>query len=245
MIPLLQSTLLDLSSDIFHHRDEDIMEKDGRKDGSLISDLELLACRKRRNPEPMSLGSNYEPGPYDVICARGNEAWNHPGNRYFRSLIEEAHPRYLKATSKPERSIIVSQVVESVRRKGTGFVKYEKGFGDNKDDGQWIEIGDHLAREKVGHQFRNASGSKYRSSTQFKKKRRKEIIEKVTDSTREIVLSNAFVYDAIRKVTKDVRRPHVPDSKVIELFDNANTVILEALKRDPSILQRFRYASVS
>ena len=36
------------------------------------------------------LGPNFTPGPYDVICARGKQAFQHPGNRYFRSLVNAA-----------------------------------------------------------------------------------------------------------------------------------------------------------
>ena len=35
----------------------------------------------------IELDFDFHPGYYDVICARGNKAWNHPGNKFFRALV--------------------------------------------------------------------------------------------------------------------------------------------------------------
>lgn len=81
---------------------------------------------------------------YSVICARGKVARDHTGNRRFRLAIDMSLERYRKANSKLCRSLVVSDIVDSIRSASPngGFVRC--------DEGQWIEVGDHIAREKVG-----------------------------------------------------------------------------------------------
>ena len=99
----------------------------------------------------MPLAASFAPGDYDVICARGKENYNHVGNRRFRLTIEMNIGKYLKAATKLDKSLLVIQIVDTVRggSNGGGFVKRD-------EDGRWIEIGDQLAREKVGHALRDA-----------------------------------------------------------------------------------------
>lgn len=94
--------------------------------------------------ELVRLPPNFVPGPLDVLCARGKAALQHPGNCRFRSIIKECLPKYEAAQSKLDKSLIVSTIVDSVRRAtpNGGFVK--------EIDGVWYEVGDHNAREKCG-----------------------------------------------------------------------------------------------
>ena len=90
------------------------------------------------------LDESFVPGPLDVICARGNRALQHPGNKRFRAIIQSRLQEYSNTTTKLEKSFIVSEVVRYVRQSSPegGFVKELAGV--------WYEVGDHLAREKVG-----------------------------------------------------------------------------------------------
>ena len=66
------------------------------------------------------------------------------GNRRFSVIIDMNLARYKKVTSKFAKSMIVTEIMGSIRSaspKG-GFVKFQNG--------QWWEVGDHLAREKIG-----------------------------------------------------------------------------------------------
>jgi len=76
--------------------------------------------------------------------------------------------KYSAATSKQEKSRIVSSIVDTIRRSSAngGFVKLDPLTGN------WFEVGDHLAREKVGQTLRDALHTKYSSSTKAKKRRR-------------------------------------------------------------------------
>jgi hypothetical protein len=66
------------------------------------------------------------------------------GNRRFRLTIDINLAKYREADTKFAISIIVWDVVDSIRSSSPdgGFVKFSNG--------RWYEVGDHLAREKVG-----------------------------------------------------------------------------------------------
>lgn len=96
------------------------------------------------------LPSDFEPSTYDVICARGKAAWNHVGNRRFRVTIDIYFTRYKAANSKVAKSILVMEIVDVFRENSSrgGFVRQ-----DSKSK-RWFEVGDAIAREKVGQSLR-------------------------------------------------------------------------------------------
>jgi len=75
------------------------------------------------------------------------------GNIYLRDLIGANAPRYLAATSKPEKGEVIDEIIADIQGKsptGTGFVKL------NKTSGRWRFIGREKAKDKVGHALRKA-----------------------------------------------------------------------------------------
>jgi hypothetical protein len=119
--------------------------------------------------ERQLLAADFTPGPYDCICARGKAAASHAGNVRFRSLIDRFKNDYAQAHNKVEKSLVVSEIVDAVRGMSPegGFVKK---FGN-----AWYEVGDSVAREKIGQCLRDALHESYKSSTKAKKYRRKEL----------------------------------------------------------------------
>ena len=117
------------------------------------------------------LAEDFQPGPYDVICARGRMAKNHAGNIRYRAIIQSTLVRYSQADTKLKKSMIVSEVVDCIRRSSPdgGFVKKDE------ESGQWYEVGTHLAREKTSQTFRDNLDTQYKSSTKAKKRRREAI----------------------------------------------------------------------
>ena len=110
------------------------------------------------------LDQSYQPGTYDVVCGRGKGSYNRPGNKRFRSLVATYIPKYMKARSKMDKSIVLNDIIDKVRsftNPDTGapaqFVKYTKSTG-------WVLIGDEHAREKVGHAIREAIAAQESSS---------------------------------------------------------------------------------
>lgn len=115
------------------------------------------------------LPEDFVPGPYDVVCGRGRRCFTHIGNQYFRGVVAQYIERYSTCKSKLEKTSILGEIVTRVRAfspKG-GFVKKDP------QTGRWLEVGDFLAREKTSQAFRDLMYNKYRSSNEFKKKRRR------------------------------------------------------------------------
>ncbi|CAB9500502.1 Nitrilase family, member 2 [Seminavis robusta] len=122
-----------------------------------------LYCNPR---DKRKLSPSFQPGPYDVICARGKEAFTHEGNVRFRSLVRRHQDAYAAASTKYKKSQIVTHVGNIVRNASPegGFVKLIKGV--------WYEVGDRTCKEKIGQTFRDGLDSLYNSSTKAKARAR-------------------------------------------------------------------------
>lgn len=102
------------------------------------------------------LPPDYVPGPYDVVClGRGKSASNYVGNRRFHVTVMMHLDRYENARSKMDKTVLVSEIVDIVRESSLvgGFIRQDR-------DGRWYEVGDAIAREKVGQALRNALAEK-------------------------------------------------------------------------------------
>jgi hypothetical protein len=89
------------------------------------------------------------------------------GNRRLRVIIGTFLEQYSKALSRIEKSTIVSTIVDIVQDACPvgAFVKFE--------DGQWWEVGDFAARERVGSMLRDSLHDQYKSSSKAKLARRR------------------------------------------------------------------------
>ena len=184
------------------------------------------------------LGPDFIPSEYDVICARGKDAWNHLGNKNFRALIQEWTEAYSKTESKTQRTGIVSNIIQSVRSLGTGFVKRE-------DDGEWIEVGDVHARDKVGQLLRNALSSKYRSSRSCKKQRRRRVHVKRANNLHGVLVSNNEIRSSMNSLKEDAHNQFLSDEEVTARFTQSQLNMINAMKADPSLVDHFLQAEVS
>lgn len=89
---------------------------------------------------------------FDVTCGRGKGCYNQAGNKRMREICKRHVSKYLAAKTKLDKSLILSEIVEEVKRQNNGtaqFVKHDKQLG-------WVIISDEKAREKVGHALREA-----------------------------------------------------------------------------------------
>ena len=126
------------------------------------------SCCSRKS---QTLPPDFTPSNYDVIClGRGKSAASHPGNRRFQITIQLYHDRYASCKSKFEKSVIVSEIVDSVRENSQmgGFVKRDSKTG------AWFEVGDSVAREKVGQALRESLRSQSSRAIKAKANRTKE-----------------------------------------------------------------------
>jgi len=174
------------------------------------------------------LSPNFEPGPFDVICGRGNISRNHTGNKKFRKMIARFLPPYAAAVTKSEKSSVVSHIVDAIRDK----TKNDGGFVKKKEE-KWYEVGDRLAREKVGQGFRESLHTKYKSSNESKKRRRKQDLDRIDRLAEDFVLNHCT--DLI-KTFQDISMS--PDSKtetgtetIQSLFNKTQSELFERIKK--------------
>ena len=158
------------------------------------------------------LGPDYVPGAWDVICARGSGAANHQGNLRFREIIAEFVPKYAKATTKIEKSIIVTEIVEMVRDKTP-----DGGFVKKMADGNWYEVGDAACREKIGQTLRDHLHHLYKSSTRAKRPRRKqlkEIRDRKEKARQAALLLKEQVAEKARQAARDSKESEAKTTKI-------------------------------
>ena len=112
---------------------------------------------------------------------------------------------------------------------------------------RWHPPTPRIAREKVGQQLREALGNKYKSSHSAKKGRRRASGTKMNRSMEEIVKSNREVSETVAQMSKAIKRSSDPssDGALMSVFNRANSRILEAIKRDGPLVQRFTEAGRS
>ena len=183
---------------------------------------------------------DFVPGPNHVICARGRQYWNHKGNRSFRAMIGQVKTRYSKATTKADKTMIVSRIVESIINSGGGFVKVEK-------DGRWSEVVEHYAREKVSQSLRDHLHDQYKSSTRAKRSRKAIVSERIDEDVFQIIHSNAVVSQILDKLKKDVagKRSREYDDEVFAILSRANIEILDTIKNDKSLVRDYILATTA
>lgn len=179
------------------------------------------------------LGADFKPGPYDVICARGKQAFTHPGNKYFRNYVEQFADKYATTINKAQRSSIVSDIVDKIRSLGNGFVKQD-------EDGYWVEVGDTLAREKAGQILRNVLSPKYKSSVNSKKQRRHETTSKIEMALHKVMVSNNDIQETTETMSHFAKQLKVPDEDVVAHFTKSNIFMLDIIKADKELGGRFQ-----
>ena len=100
---------------------------------------------------------NEEVTDRDVKFGRGGGTNRHPGNLYFRKLVEDAKPAYLfsKKTMKGE---ISHSIVSAVRSQGGRWLKL------NDHSGLWEDVGNEEAAKKVSQALREGLALKRREA---------------------------------------------------------------------------------
>merc|ERR1711862_685431 len=154
---------------------------------------------------------------------------------------------YGEATTKFEKSMIVSEVLDEVRSR----CNVDGGFVKPDGNGGYYEVGDHLAREKVGQSLRDGLSSKYKSSAKSKKRRQKIVSVGVANEFDSIIKRNSLVtrrmktlqQTAQNSVQKQIMHGGTisddEEQEIDNIFLKANLDILEAFKRNDNLLEKF------
>ena len=199
----------------------------------------FVGLPKTTDEQAKVFSSTYTPGPYDIICGRGTVAWNHSGNRYFRALVKSTSDTYSKSKSRAERSAIVSDIVDKIRSIGNGFIKQDEVTG------QWSDVGELLAREKIGQMLRNSLSKKYRSSLASKNKRRRGMHARRIEILQNVMNSNNDVHESMETIKEASKNDTLSDDALMALFQRQQQSILRVVQSDKSLVNKFVQAEVA
>lgn len=140
----------------------------------------VVATQEPNYTKRQDLGPSFKPSNWDVVCHNSKEYQDHGGysnclsfdffphsltpvylcvfavgNRRFRICIENHLGSYIKAQSRIAKSAIITNLVSTIRESSTqpggGFVRYDESIG------RWYEVGEKIARDKVGQALRDAA----------------------------------------------------------------------------------------
>uniref|UniRef100_A0A7S2A7E7 DUF6824 domain-containing protein n=1 Tax=Trieres chinensis TaxID=1514140 RepID=A0A7S2A7E7_TRICV len=119
----------------------------------VVADVPLKifeSCENRAKPTtkaPTHEIENPQFSDQDVLCGRGGATNNHPGNRYFRKLVQESREEYFLA-KKTIKGQISLRIVATICAQGGRFLK------KNKCNGEWCDIGEKQATAKTSQALR-------------------------------------------------------------------------------------------
>mmetsp|Transcript_16818 Transcript_16818/g.27289 ORF Transcript_16818/g.27289 Transcript_16818/m.27289 type:complete len:372 (-) Transcript_16818:318-1433(-) len=100
------------------------------------------------------LPQGFSPSSSDILCGRGKAYSNHPGNKEFSAVIKNSLQRYVDASKRIDKSMVVASVVTQILESGARFVKQEKSSG------RWFQMSEDQVHEKTGHAIRDLIKSK-------------------------------------------------------------------------------------
>jgi hypothetical protein len=133
------------------------------QEGSLLTDQHMHWLQKRREIEAERASIMGEEGaiatecfsnarlsiyPIDVLFGRGKSVTHHPGNVQFRQLIDYYIEKYEIANTLA-KTCIAEIVLQMVKENSGRFLRKKDNAGD------WEEVDDDTARNKVSYAFRN------------------------------------------------------------------------------------------
>lgn len=119
------------------------------------------------------------PAKYDILCGKDKTYNKHTGNGIFRDLIVDYVATYNQASSKQDKMKLTKEIVSHLQRKyGSRFIKI------HKKTGQWQEISDQVARDKVSHALRFAAKHGHSDTEEELRRRRRVLANKPTRRSR-------------------------------------------------------------
>ena len=237
----------------------------------VVDDDENVYCDYEIDELPMDdegnriLPSTFTPTSKHTICARGKTYWNHKGNVKYRQLIAAATTKYQFASTKLEKTNIVSDIVTALQHNGHGglikkdnssiaptssssssLTKKKNSKQNDDSSSRWVICNIHFAREKVSQSLRDSLSSQYKSSTKTKKTRRMKVTEKINLDIDKAITSNKGVMSRINKLHTDLQiknNSYASDYTVMNMFSLANLDILETIKKDANLLNQYQLAT--
>jgi hypothetical protein len=183
----------------------------------MISNNQPLHYYSSFSSSSSSINIDGPPSENDIVCARGRAYWDHPGNVQYRQLIADATTRYATTTSKLEKSMLVTEIIDRIKYEKNGrFVKKQRtnnkvassslSSSSSSKSSKWIEVDEEQIREKVSQSLRDGLCGIYRSATKAKKQRRGKVNEQFNIDIERMLYSNVIVAAKIAQLTNEIAK---------------------------------------
>lgn len=158
---------------------DDCGSNGSRITGTVTSELSQKKGRKKGYLTPMKpLPSDFKPSNYTVIIGRGKKIREATGNCRLRVIASTFLTQYSKNQRKKHmKTMLVNRVIDIIKHacaKGSCDRYRSIAFVRETKEGEWFEVDDAVAREKVGYVFRDLLADRYESSSKRKTARKFE-----------------------------------------------------------------------
>ena len=112
-----------------------------------IKSISAKAPMAQNKAESGTLPPDFEPSNWTVICGRGKDNYSSIGNKRLKVLVDTKLPQYQQASTKIQKSLIVSELVDTIHEAAgdSGFVKRDPATN------RWVVVSEETAREKVSN----------------------------------------------------------------------------------------------
>lgn len=114
-----------------------------------LEDTEALAGPSGIRPPPDIV----ERRPTDIVCGRGIPIQHYAGNLRLHLIVDTYREQYWHSCRR-DKAILIRAVVRMVKGGGVRFLRKRRN-GVAEGGGEWEEVDDKYAYEKVGHAFRS------------------------------------------------------------------------------------------
>ena len=104
------------------------------------------------SPTPVSLtrSTSVDVQENDILCGRDKISFQHPGNKWFRSLVQSYRERYQTARMRDQKTRISNEIVAIIEKRGGRFLKFDTELG------MYQALDSAGAHDKVSHALRSA-----------------------------------------------------------------------------------------
>jgi len=166
-----------------------------------------------------SSGTTTELQSYDVLLGRGTGPANHPGNIYFRDIVERVKPSYVHTPSRKVKNKLVLQVVDDVKSRGGRFLRKQplggsKTTGEDDDDadsttagedeGVFEVVTDAVAFEKTKQAIRYVH---YKKQPNEVEKRHKQQPWATDSHSSQLKSNKRLAVTSLESTSSDPKRP--------------------------------------
>ncbi len=112
-----------------------------------------MTVERNEEKDPLRQNEKSLIGNYDIICGRDVAAFNNIGNRRFRITIGLYVHRYVSATTRREKKVVLQSVFDIITKDaGARFLKRRREQGSNAT---FFVVDEREARNKIQHALRD------------------------------------------------------------------------------------------